>query len=286
MSETQAAVLDAASPIVIGMPEDEYHRHPALSSTGARRILESPARFRAAQFAPEKAKEAFDLGTAVHTQVLGVGQPLVEIPDGLLASNGAISTKAAKEFVAEARAAGKVPMKSGPFRQTTGAVDSVLRNTTARALFEQDGDAEASVFASDPATGVQVRARFDKLAAIAVDLKSTSKEGGGGRLAFSKSAANLGYHVQQEHYLDVYEFAMGERLDMVFVVVELEPPYLVGTYQLDKEFRDIGRARARRAREIFAECMATSTWPGYPDEVQLIGPPRWAVIEHELEGAA
>lgn len=284
MTETQA--LQNGGLIRDDMPEAEYHAHPALSSTWARRILESPARFRSAQLIPEQPKPAFDLGTVVHTQVLGKGMPMVLVPPEICAKDGAWSTTKAKEFVEKARAEGKVPMKPEPFHQTTAAVQAILRNQTARALLEQDGTAEASVFATDPETGVQVRARFDKLAPIAVDVKSTSKETGASKSAFIKSVANLGYHVQQEHYLDVYELAMGERLDMVFIVVELTAPFLVGTYQLDKEFRDLGRARARRARQLFAECMATSTWPGYPDEVQLIGPPRWAVIEHEMEGAA
>lgn len=285
MTENPAAVLDGAV-LRLGMPEDEYHRHPALSSTGARRILESPARFRVMQLLPAEPKKEFDLGTAVHTAILGTGAPMVEIPDDVLASNGAASTKKAKGFIEEARAAGKVPLKSGPFRMITGAVESVLAHAEARGWLEQEGPSEASLFARDPETGVHVRARFDRLSQIPVDVKTTSKELGASPGEFARAVARLGYDVQAEHYADVHEFAFGVRPEQfTFVVVELMPPFLVGVYQLSEAWRRMGRGKARRAREVFAECLSSGVWPGYPAEVQLLEPPRWAEIEFEREYA-
>lgn len=274
-----SAVEAVENAIVTDLDEETYHRHPALSSTGAKRILESPAIFRHQQLYPQPPKEAFDLGHAVHAMVLGIGAPIVEIPDEILASNGAISTKEAKQFVADARSEGKVPLKSDVYFRVRLAVDSVLGHPTARAFLEQDGTPETSVFAVDPEFGVNVRCRFDKLAPVAVDLKTTSVTANPD--AFGRVAVNLGYDVQQEFYLDTYEWVTGERLDFVFIAVELDAPNLVSVNQLDKQFRDMGRAKAREARRRFAECVESGEWPGYPSDVNLVSPPRWAVREFE-----
>lgn len=267
----------SAGTIELSMPEAEYHARPELSSTGARRILESPAKFQWARMHPEPPKAAFDLGTAVHSKVLGVGAPTVAIPDEVLASNGAVSTKAAKEWIEQARAEGKTPVKADVAAQVDAMAESVLAN--ARPLFEQDGHAEASLFATDPETGVELRARFDYLAPVGVDLKSTGKTAS--PAAWPRTVFDLGYDVQQEHYQHIRRLIEGEPHPFVFVAVETTPPYLVGLHQLDREFVEIGAAKARRARQIYAECLTTGNWPGYPTEIGLVPPPMWAVYDYQ-----
>jgi len=78
--------------IVLDLPESQYHSRPELSSTEARRLLDSPAKFKWAQTHPQAPKAEFDLGHAVHEKVLGVGGGIAVIPDDVLASNGAVST--------------------------------------------------------------------------------------------------------------------------------------------------------------------------------------------------
>jgi len=106
-------VTTDAPPLVIDQPgiypdvdEIDYHADtlltpsfgPSLSSTGARALLppSCPALFRHQQDAPRVEKPAFDLGHAVHARILGIGLDIAVIPDDILASNGATSTKAAK----------------------------------------------------------------------------------------------------------------------------------------------------------------------------------------------
>lgn len=265
--------------IVNDMPEAEYHARPELSSTGARLLLDSPARFHYAQTHPQAHKNAFDLGSAVHSKVLGVGAYSIVIPEELLATNGAASTKAAKDFMEQARSEGLIPIKAEVGNSVDAMVEAVLAHPTAKALFEQEGQAEASVFATDPVTGIEVRARFDYLAPICVDLKTTAKDGSAA--GFAKTVANFGYDVQRGHYLPTLEFATGERREMVFVVVETDAPHLVAVHQLDRDFVEMGEKKAQRARELFAECTASGIWPGYPTDVQLIIPPMYAVYDFQ-----
>ncbi|MFC5930871.1 PD-(D/E)XK nuclease-like domain-containing protein [Cryobacterium melibiosiphilum] len=268
------------------MPETPYHAHPALSSTQARLLLDSPARFHYSKTHPQGHKDAFDLGTAVHTKVLGVGSQAIAYPDEHLTPSGMVSSKAATiEWVAEQRANGLIVLSADKLAEVNAMSEAVLAHPTAKILFEQDGNSEASIFATDPETGVELRARFDFLPnlannhPIAVDLKTTGKSAS--REGFEKSVASFGYDVQQGHYLPTLELVVGRELPMVFVVVETAAPHLVAVHQLDQLWHEMGMTKARKAREIFAECTANNEWPGYPTGVELISPPTWAVYQHE-----
>lgn len=277
--------------VVVGMPEVEYHAHAALSSTEARILLRKggPARYRWAKDHPPlvSPSKKFDLGSAVHSKVLGTGYEVVVIPADLLGSNGAISTKAAKEFVAGVREKGQIPILEQDLAETDAMAESVLANSMARALFQQPGGREVSVFGTDPETGVAVRARFDFLPdltiarPVAVDLKTTAAEATPDE--FGKAAARYGYDVQEEHYdLTVRVAGVdGNVPEFAFVVVEKEPPYLTAVLQLPAALRDRGRERALRARTLYAECMRTGMWPGHPEEVQFVNVPNWVLYEED-----
>lgn len=261
--------------IVHNLPDAEYFAHGSLSSTGARRLLDSPARYRWEQDHPLPPRTSFDEGHAVHTLVLGTGSDVVEL------DFDNYRTKAAQEERDAVYAAGGVPMLVKDMAPIRATAEAVLAHPTARRLFEQDGHPETSLFAE--VDGVSCRARFDFYARIAVDLKTTA--GRADKHGFAQSAAKYGYDAQQGWYQDVREAVTGERGEFVFVVVEKEAPYLVGVHQLDRDFVDLGRAKARRARQIYTECTTTNSWPGYPEPIQLVVPPVWAIndaIDKEL----
>jgi len=275
------------SGIVLDLPEHQYHAHPSLSSTGARKLLDSPARFHYAQTHPQAHKKAFDLGTVTHSKVLGTGSGVDVIPADLLASNGAASTKAAKDFIADTYAKGLVPIKQSEFDEAMGMAEAVLAHPTARALFEQEGDAEASVFATDPDSGVALRARFDFLPNFmqndpwTVDLKTTGKSAAPDE--FAKTVANFEYHVQQEFYLHAYGIATGDfTARMKFVVVETAAPHLVGVYELAPEFAELALARVRKALATYAACSAADLWPGYAIDNDPIQPPNWLIYQEGI----
>lgn len=277
--------------VVVGMPEHEYHARPELSSTEARLLLETPATYRWAKDHPPLVapSKKFDLGTAVHSLVLGAGAPVAIIPEDVLASNGYASTAAAKQFIAEARANGLVPLKQADYEPIVAQAEAVLGHSSARAFLTQSGDPEVSVFATDPVSGVDVRARFDFLPEqgdqrrVAVDLKTTRDAS---KRAFEKAVASYEYGIQRAWYLDTLNLAVGPmpvglEPEMVFVAVQKEPPYLVGVYQLPTVWAEKGHVAAREARRLFAECSESGVWPGLPGGVQLLDEPVWHVFEHE-----
>lgn len=266
--------MSLTASIVHGMPDAEYHARTELSSTGVRRILDSPARFQWEQ-THRVESVAFDVGHAVHAKVLGAGPVVVPIPDEHLTPSGAVSTKAATvTWLTEQRTAGLVPIGPSDAARIDAMAEAVLTHKGARAILEQpDARPETSVFATDPETGVECRARFDLLAPTAADLKTTA--GSASAIGFGRDAAKHGYPIQEAHYLDVLEWATGESRPMVFVVVEKAAPHLVAVHQFDEVTRLVARELAAKARRTYAQCLAAVEWPGYGDDTLTPYIPAW-----------
>lgn len=277
--------------IIHDLGETEYHAHHALSSTQARQILDSPARYKWQQGQPPRTSAAFDVGHAVHAKVLGVGAQVIAYPDEHLTAGGNVSTKAATAAWAdEQRVNGYTPISPDAIGQVDAMAEAVLAHDEARALFEQNGNPEASVFATCDETGIDLRARFDYLPdfdlpePIAVDLKTTGTKATARE--FGKSIANYGYHVQQGHYLDALALAIGTRdIAMRFVVIEKAAPYIVAVHQLDDLYADIGTDSAREARRTLRTCLDTDTWPTGLEEVQYLDAPQWLIDDDIQIGA-
>lgn len=261
------------------VPEATYHALPSLSSTGARLLLDSPARFHYAQTHPQAHKDVFDLGTAFHQKVLGVGSNVIEYPPEHLTPTGNASTKAATvEWVETQRASGLIVISAAQAHHVDGMAEAVLAHPEARTLLEQNGNQrEVSMFATCPDTGVDMRARFDLHADISADLKSARDASPKG---FAKAVAQHGYEVQQGWYQDVREIITGGRGKFRFIAVETAPPYLVGVYELDYSFEDMGKVKALAARNIYRQCVDAGVWPGYADGVQTLQPPQFAIYDY------
>lgn len=270
--------------LVLGMSEDEYHGGPEFSSSAAKEILKTPAHYKHVYLdGNREKKKAWDIGTAVHSKVLGVGADTVTCPPELLASNGAMSTKAAKDWKAEQEASGKIVVTETDMAKITGMTEAVLAHTLAKAWLELPGNAEASMFAPDPETGLMLRCRFDRLPddeRASIDLKTTLDASPDG---FARRAHDLGYHVSRAHYLHTAELAGHPRQEMVFITVENKAPYLVAVYQLSQPFAERGERRAAHARRLLKHCQETNTWPGYSEWLEFLDEPAYAMYRDETE---
>lgn len=261
------------------MPDTEYHARTELSSTGARRLLDSPARFRYWADRAEPPRAVFELGTAAHAKILGVGSGVVVYPDEHLTPSGNVSTKAATvEWATEQRSAGLVPITRADADRVDAMAEAVLADADARAILEGITGREVSIFTA--IEGVPVRARFDLYdGTVAGDLKTARDASPKG---FNRSVGSYGYHVQQRWYEDAHEAETGSPLDAFsFVVVESAPPHLVGVYRLDIMWMDLAKTQAKKARDLFRECTESGVWPGY--EAQTLSAPTWAVFDADEE---
>ncbi len=292
------------SGLVHGLDEEIYFRQPGLSSTGAKKILQSPAHYNWYVTHPEEPNDSFDLGSAVHSKVLGVGADIAVYPDGngperftydgvemdnVLSKANTTGTNAARAFEADARARGLIPVKRVTARVVNLMAESVLSDPTARALLSS-GDPEVSMFATDPETGVPMRGRLDWLSNRIVDLKTTA--GDASETAFAVQAFRLGYDIQAAWYEHMHHLIAGETLPYLFVVVEAHAPYLPSVHRLGDDELLMARRRGREARDRYRRAIDTGEWPGYKTRnggpVGILQAPVWNVNQFidEYEGSA
>lgn len=266
--------------IVHGMSDTEYHSRPELSSTEARLLLQSPAKYRWRKDNPPLIDDSpkFDIGKAVHAKVLGQGAEVV------IVDADDWRTKIAREARQEARDAGMAPLLRHEYDAVNAMAESVLAHDDAAALLSQPGDSEVSLFTT--VDDVVVRARFDYLpdatgdVTKTVDLKTTVDAS---KSAFERSFATYEYAVQRAWYLDAYTALTAHPAEMFFVAVEKTPPYLVAVYAIPADWADRGHRDAARARKTFQECVRTDVWPGYPSGVQYLDEPIWHVYSEQQE---
>ena len=229
-------------------------------------------------------RKAFDIGTAAHRALLGVGEDYVAIPGELLAANGAASTKEAKAFILNARASGRTPLKSEEVDQVEAMRAAAVAKLNSYGIHLDPARSELAAFAE--IDGVWCRALFDNAPADPrqplYDYKTcedASPE------ACLKSIINYGYDVQAAHYLAVWKAITGEDRAFTFIFQEKPAPHEVTLIRLSGSFRDLGENRATRARKLWRECITTNNWPGYPAGVHEVDAPAW-LIEREYQEAA
>ena len=277
------------SPGIYQIPAAQYHADdgvcpaPSLSSTGARRLLETcPARFWYERQNPPAPSLALDIGTAAHEWLLeGEAWPqkfsvLPEDHDG--------RTKIGKARVADIEEAGKRPLRYADFAAIKAMKRALESHPFAGALFK-GGKAEQSLYWKDEEFGIWCRCRPDYLppSFVVPDYKTCEAADEESR---RKAIFNYGYYQQAAWYLDgVKAVGIHKRPAFALVFQEKTPPYLVVVSQVEDIAIEWGRIRNRKAKAIFAECLKTGRWPGYAEEVVRDGLPTFATMRLEDQHA-
>ncbi|WP_454232072.1 PD-(D/E)XK nuclease-like domain-containing protein [Mycolicibacterium fortuitum] len=285
------------SPTADGMyrhvDEDTYHAdRGSLSVSGAKLLLppSCPAKFRYAMDNERKPKKEWDFGHVAHHLVLGKGAEFTVLDPAVhgLKADGSVSEKPAlttkwKDAAKDARARGQVPISLADFTKAELLAAKVLAHPVAGPLF-RDGDAEVSLYHTDPETGVQKRGRVDWLEPNGdIDDAKTSTTANPAELI--TKFWKLSYFMQAAWYIDlVVALGIAENPRFRFVVVEKEPPFAVTVVEYDDQAIAEGRRLNRQAIDLYARCRDRGEWPGYADnEVVTISLPGWVVRQAEIE---
>ncbi|GAB3211282.1 PD-(D/E)XK nuclease-like domain-containing protein [Nocardia tengchongensis] len=261
-----------------GVPDVVYHRDPALSSSGARKLaMSSPKEFRDERLRGREDKSEFDFGHLAHKYVLGEGAD-VEICDF---PNW--RSNAAQEAQDDARAAGRIPALPKEDEAAREMARIVLEHSVAGPLLAE-GEAELSGWWEDSETGVQLKFRTDWMTRIngrlwVPDYK-TSKYSG--RRGFAKAAGEFGYYMQQPFYTDGIE-ALGLDDDPIFVFISQckTPPYVVSVCDIEPADIDLGRALNRHAIRQYAQAQASGEWTDNTNQIDRVTLPAWVRYQAE-----
>lgn len=278
--------VKALSGVFYDMPNEEYHAHPALSSSGFKLLARSPAHYYAAYLDPKreprKQTAAMRLGTICHTATLEphrFDDLLCVLPEGLDRR-----TNVGKALWAEIEASGKEPLTAEEFKRTRSMADAARAHPISVALFTTfKAKTEVSIFWTDPQTGVNLKVRPDIMAeprkvaprGYIADLKTT---GDASAEEFARQAWNLDMHLAAALYPMGFMAAFGtqEPPEFLWLAQEKDAPFANQVFVCTEELSAYGRKEVRRLLDIFAECQASGKWPAYSTKPSMLSVPAWA----------
>lgn len=192
--------------------------------------------------------------------------------------HGDLRTKAAKASRDSWRALhdGSTPITEDEYVLSQHMARAVHAHPLAGKML-QDGESELTVRWKDEASGIECKARADRYVPrhnMIIDIKTACDASAD---AFQKDVAKYRYHVQDAFYRRGFLAAGAPISHFVFLVVEKTPPFAVAVYELDSSAVDRGYELASRDLETLAACMKTDRWPGYPETIQKLSLPKWAL---------
>lgn len=229
---------------------DLYHRSPAHAWYNHPRLNPS---------APREESTRADIGTAVHSAILG-GNDVAFAPEEF----SDWRKKGAQEFRDVMRAEGKTPLLAHQRPAVESAATAAIEFLKAVGLWEEGRKTEGTCIWQDGAT--YKRCRFDLWlpeANTSVDIKTCDSAEPGAWCRSSMLAG--GYDIQQEHILSgIRAVGLADDPEFNFVLVEIEPPYCCSLVRLSPESSALARGKIKIATELWSECMKSGRWPGYP----------------------
>lgn len=250
----------ADSRLFTSMPAHEYHGdRDALSCSLMKPILVSPAHFQAGLVGCYKSSDAKDFGSLVHLLLL---QPHLVSEELAVYPGVADRTKAFAEF-SEAHP-DKLVVDEPTFAAGRRLAQKVFETTykgRKLGLFIEESLTEATIYFTEPTTGLRMRVRIDAYhPEITFDLKTS-------RHAllrlFAKDAVEMDYDMQAYMYSlarCLYE-GIAVPKPFVFVVAENVVPHSVSILEAGQNFMSNGLAKFEACAATFKACTASGYWP-------------------------
>lgn len=232
------------------------------------------------------------------------------IPDGL-----SKTTREGKALLAELAADGKTGIEESKLAEVTDLVPGLLGKTllsaddldavksmsdAARAhpvtkviMGLHGGMAEASIFWVDPETGAPCRIRPDYHVppcamfpnGLIIDGKSNDDSS---PVGFARNAWNSEMYFQAAFYSDGFQhhYRTPEPPVFAWLSQERDAPFATAYYSAPADLVQFGRKKYRRLLRVFAGCLSSGQWPGYPVNVNPLDLPTWAAKQISDEVAA
>ena len=282
---------------ILDVEPDAYHRLPGFSASLAKILIaRSAAHAKDAhdrqieriaeeddgddEDMPNDKRKRLDNGSIDHALVLGVGKRVEVIPPEMLATTGAVSTKAAKAFVEAMRKLGRIPVKQADLDVRQQVANAIKARLTA-AGHVLDGRSELAIEWWEPTPHGPVRCRCMMDHVVMWGAGSAGDVGGTpGALIYElkpvpdahpercqRTAENLGYAIAAAAYPRALAAAypqLAGRIHFQFLWCETRRPYAIwDPRRLSGAFREIGERRWLRAVRDWGEVLATGKAPSY-----------------------
>lgn len=254
-----------AKVLISQTPRHAWYQHPRLNPAYA-----------------EDDDYKFDFGTAAHAALLGAAKiAVIPFAD--------YRTKDAQRMRDAARERGVVPILESQWDRVKAATESVLadlRHHEASSAIAS-GKPEQTLIWKEGETWC--RCKLDWLPKLrggqansAVDFYDLKTTTDANPETFERPIFNLGYDVQCAFYRRGIRAVLNVGNPRFrFVVVETKPPHGVSVCQLSPSALDLAERKVEEALALWATCMKSGLWPGYPPYVAHIDAPAWHQMKYE-----
>jgi hypothetical protein len=240
-----------------GLTFDEYSAIDAVNWSTLRELEKSPLHYRHLITTPREDTDAMRFGRAVHTSVLEPDRFALEyaVWDG-----GRRGTNAYKEF--EAVNASRTVLSESEYARCIDVRDAVRRCPEAAALL--CGESEVSMTWTDPATGIECKARIDHVnEGCIVDLKTTPSLD---PHDFERSVGDYRYDGQISFYHRAMPLPRSPRV----IAVESKAPHDVAVFRVPEHLMQSGEHFVADLMFRLSECRERDEWRGrYSGEQEL-----------------
>lgn len=221
--------------------------------------------------APGEESERSDIGSAVHSLILG-GAPVIYLPSEFTNYR----KDAAKEIRDAARAEGAIPLLAG-MRD-----DVEMAAAAARKVLDGFGPGATEVTMCWQTDGAWCRGRADWLSndgEYDIDVKTVINADPSDFVR--RNVYPNAYDVQAGLRSLGHEAIAGKQRKMMWLIVEISAPFAVSIVGVGPGMLDLAQRKVRYAAKLWRRCLDLNAWPGYPTDIH------WAEAEtyHELDFA-
>jgi hypothetical protein len=218
-----------------------------------------------------------DEGTALHAAILE-NENLVEVLEF-----SDFRTKEARAARDAARKAGRIPIKRDRWEEIRSVGQAMRKQLAGHECADilEDGRPEQTMIWQWQ--DVWVRNRVDWMPndprGWLTDIKTVAVTAE--PEAFGRKLVTEGYALSAAVYLEGAR-ALGRRpAGYRWLVLERDPPHGLSVVAMAPDMMHLAEQQARRALEMWRECLRSNQWPSYPPHTCYIEAPAWASMQWE-----
>lgn len=243
----------------------DYDATVALNYSGAKKLLVSPLHYKQYLAEPAEETKALRIGSAIHAAVLEPESFALRYICGLDVDK---RTKAGKEAAEAflAAAGDKIVLSPDEFSLVTNVAISATQALKRLGITFVETETMYQV----DYCGVPLKSAIDAVGADGYLYDVKSCESASPR-EFLASCRSYKYPLQSHFYRVVYELATGKRpRGFRFLAVEKSAPWAVALYEIGPNLMSYAVADFEAAVKLYQAGINFDSWPGYPDEPQVI----------------
>lgn len=273
---------------VYQIPDSIYHAD-VLRAYGTESLSATSHRYLVAPFTPAHYRYRIDHQGTGRTPAMIFGSAFhavsLETADLEPFDGASWNSKAGQQFLADHPDHGeRLPVLAKDVPAVKAMAFALRQHPIARRALA-NGKPEQALIAQHPDLGVWLRCKVDYLAnavgnrLIVTDLKSTECAH---ESEFATSAGKYCYDLQADNSAFLARaLRLAKQVSMIFIAVESNPPHLVNVHEIAGDDLRQARALNEAAEQVFARCLETGDWPGFPVRINKVSMPAWIARNRE-----